>query len=69
MKVIHCADIHLDSSLNTNLSSTKATIRNNEILQSFERLTIYAKENDVDFRLTILFYFFDESDFVFLCTW
>ncbi len=51
MKVIHCADIHLDSSLNTNLSSTKATIRNNEILQSFERLTIYAKENDVDLVL------------------
>lgn len=51
MKLIHCADIHLDSSLNTYLSPTKANIRNNEILHSFERLTIYANENDVQLVL------------------
>ncbi len=51
MKIIHCADIHLDSSLHTYLDDHQANIRNNEILHSFERLTIYAKENKVDIVL------------------
>ncbi len=51
MKIIHCADLHLDSSLKTYLDDNKAKIRNNEILHSFERLTVYAKENEVDIVL------------------
>lgn len=51
MKIIHCADIHLDSSLYSYLDNRKASIRNNEILHSFERLTVYAKENEVDIVL------------------
>lgn len=47
MKIIHTADIHLDSSMKTHLSSTNANIRNNEILNTFYRLTQHAKENNV----------------------
>ncbi len=48
MKIIHCADVHLDSKLRTNLSIEKARERNNEILITFERLVEYAKDNQVD---------------------
>ena len=47
MRIIHCADIHLDSSLNTHLTIKQATIRKNEILNTFYRMTVFAKENDV----------------------
>lgn len=47
MKFIHCADIHLDSKMETNLSSQKAKERKAEILNTFERMVNYAKENDV----------------------
>lgn len=48
MKIIHTADLHLFSPLSANLNGEKATIRRNEILNSFERLTKYAKENSVE---------------------
>lgn len=47
MKIIHCADIHLDSPLNTNMSERQANERNTEILQTFVRMTRYAQENGV----------------------
>ncbi len=47
MKIIHAADIHLGSPLSSIEDSTKRTIRKNEILNSFERLVEYAKENDI----------------------
>ena len=47
MKIIHCADIHLDSKMESNLSKEKARERRNEILITFEKMVEYAKENDV----------------------
>ena len=47
MKIIHCADLHLDSKMETNLSKEKAKERKNEILITFERMIDYAKQNDV----------------------
>ena len=47
MRIIHCADIHLDSSLNTHLTLKQATVRKNEILNTFYRMTVFAKENDI----------------------
>ena len=47
MKIIHCADLHLDSKMETNLDKEKAKERKNEILITFEKMVQYAKENDV----------------------
>lgn len=47
MKIIHCADLHLDSAMKTNLTSEKAITRKNELLNTFERLVTFAKEEDV----------------------
>ena len=47
MKIIHCADIHLDSKMESNLSKEKARERRNEILITFEKMVEYAKQNDV----------------------
>ena len=47
MKIIHCADLHLDSKLTANLDKEKARLRRNEILSNFERLVKFASENNV----------------------
>ena len=47
MKIIHCADLHLDSKMETNLGKEKARERKNEILLTFERMVDYAKQEDV----------------------
>lgn len=47
MRIIHCADVHLDSSLQTNLSPEKAKERNAELLRGFERMVEYADQNEV----------------------
>ncbi len=47
MKIIHTADLHLDSAMKTNLSKEKAKKRKNEILHNFEKMVNYAKENGV----------------------
>lgn len=47
MKIIHCADLHLDSRMETNLSATQAKERKAEILNTFERMVDYAVQNDV----------------------
>ncbi len=46
MKIIHCADLHLDSKMET-LPSEKSKIRREELLRTFERLADYATENGV----------------------
>jgi DNA repair exonuclease SbcCD nuclease subunit len=46
MKIIHCADLHLNSALSS-LPSDKAKTRREEILANFERLCDYAKNNQV----------------------
>lgn len=46
MKIIHCADLHLNSPL-TSLPLDKAKTRREEIISTFERLCSYAKKNQV----------------------
>ncbi|MBE5867172.1 MAG: DNA repair exonuclease [Lachnospiraceae bacterium] len=48
MKLIHCADVHLDSKLLANLDERKAKLRREEILNTFLRMVDYAAENDVE---------------------
>lgn len=45
MKLIHCADLHLDSKMNANLDKERAKERKGEILHTFERMVAYASEN------------------------
>lgn len=47
MKIIHCADLHLDSKLNANLSKEQARERKREILNTFSNLVAYAIRNEV----------------------
>ncbi|MBQ3597552.1 MAG: DNA repair exonuclease [Clostridia bacterium] len=46
MKIIHCADLHLDSKIDIK-DKAKSTLRKEEVLRSFERLCDYAKQNFV----------------------
>lgn len=48
MKFIHCSDLHLDSKMESNLSSQKARERKGEILNTFERMVKYACDNEVN---------------------
>ncbi len=48
MRIIHCADLHLDSKMETNLSAPKAKERKREILNTFERMVDYAARNQVN---------------------
>ena len=47
MKLIHIADVHLDSALQTNLNAIKSKQRRAEIINSFERVVDYASANNV----------------------
>ncbi len=47
MKIIHCADLHLDSKMTANLSKEQAKERKMEILRTFTRMVEYAKKNGV----------------------
>ncbi len=47
MKLIHCADLHLDSKMNTHLDPQKAKERKTELLHTFARMIEYAKEENV----------------------
>lgn len=47
MKIIHCADLHLDSKMTSNLSKEQAKERKNEILRTYVHMVDYAKANDV----------------------
>lgn len=47
MKIIHCADLHLDSKLTSNLDAATSSERRREILHTFERMINYAVQNDV----------------------
>ena len=48
MKLIHCADIHLDSPMETNLSADKARERKLEIRSTFARMVRAAAEEGVE---------------------
>ena len=47
MKIIHTADLHLDSAIDT-LPTDKSRIRRDEIMHTFERMCEYAKLNGVN---------------------
>lgn len=47
MRILHCADLHLDSKMTTHLSKEQAKERKIEILRTFSRMVDYAKKNDV----------------------
>ena len=47
MKIIHCADVHLDSRMLRHLSKEQAKERRNEILSTFGQMVTYAAKNDV----------------------
>ncbi len=61
MKIIHCADLHLDSKMETNLTATKARERRYEILESFENMIQYAEKEGVR-AIIIAGDLFDTSD-------
>lgn len=47
MKIIHCADVHLDSKMLRHLTKEQAKERRNEILNTFGQMVKYASKNDV----------------------
>ncbi len=47
MKIIHCADLHLDSKMTANLSKEQAKERKMEILRTFSRMVEYAVKHKV----------------------
>ena len=47
MKIIHTADLHLDSKLESNLSPEQAKGRRDELLETFGRMVAYAAEQGV----------------------
>lgn len=47
MRLIHCADLHLDSVMTTHLSKEKAKERKAELLHTFLRMVDYAREKQV----------------------
>ena len=48
MKLIHCADIHLDSPMETNLTAEKARERKMEVRSAFTRMVRYAEDAGVE---------------------
>lgn len=52
MKIIHTADLHLDSRLETNMDRSKAQKRRKELVTAFENVVDYAQKNGV--RLFII---------------
>lgn len=47
MRIIHCADLHLDSKMEANLDKNKARERKAELLHTFCRMVDYAMQNEV----------------------
>ncbi|MCQ2497310.1 MAG: metallophosphoesterase [Lachnospiraceae bacterium] len=47
MRFIHCADLHLDSKMETNLDKLQAKERKAELLATFTGMVEYAAENDI----------------------
>lgn len=47
MKILHCADLHLDSKMTANLDKDRARERKGEILHTFEKMIRYAVEQEI----------------------
>lgn len=52
MKILHCADLHMDSPMETHMTRVQAATRNAEILKSFQRMTAYAEQEKI--RLVLI---------------
>ncbi len=50
IKILHCADLHLDSPMSA-LGASKSELRRNDLRAAFTALTLSAKTNNVDFLL------------------
>lgn len=61
MRVIHCADLHIDSKMESNFTREQAKERKQEILQTYERMVEYAVNNEVDVVI-LAGDLFDKSD-------
>ncbi|MDO5557708.1 MAG: metallophosphoesterase [Clostridia bacterium] len=48
MKIIHCADVHLDSPMESKLSKEKSKQRKRELLENFKNMVDFAAKNDVE---------------------
>ena len=48
MRIIHCADLHLDSALRTHFDKDHGKKRRAEILNTFEKMVDYAADNGVN---------------------
>ena len=66
MKIIHCADLHIDSSMETNLPREKAEQRKEELITAFEKMVKFAVINDVQ-AIVIAGDLFDSEKTK--CTW
>ena len=51
MKILHCADLHLDSKMMTHLTSAQAKTRKMEILHTFTRMVEYAAAHEIQIIL------------------
>ncbi len=47
MKIIHCADLHLDAKMESRLTSDQAKQRREELLYTWERMVSWGAEHDV----------------------
>ena len=47
MRLIHCADVHLDSPLTSHLDRRRAAERNQELMNTFSRMADYAEEEGI----------------------
>ncbi|MCR4695173.1 MAG: DNA repair exonuclease [Pseudobutyrivibrio sp.] len=47
MRLIHCADLHLDSKMESNLDKDQAMLRRSELTETFEGMVEYAAKEDV----------------------
>lgn len=47
MKILHCADLHLDSRMESNLDSERARTRRGELLEAWERMVDYASAQGI----------------------
>ena len=47
MRIIHCADLHLDSKMESNLDKDQALLRRSELIETYERMVEYAVDNQV----------------------
>lgn len=48
MKIIHCADVHLDSNMTANMNIQQAKSRNVELLETFEEMVVFGEREQVE---------------------